>query len=335
MTVDTGEQVNDQNDPAAGSAERAYFPPPVAPAASPPIEPPPTPVYAPPLGRPSSGTGRTVAIVLAIVAGVLLVVVGLGTAIYFLADDALSAVENESSPYEEPELLPLATGNPGPSTATIPLECPQECFTTKALDSVLMGSFTYGALGVPQEGESPAEEWATTTADDEFLGSVGYWKDEAFSPDECFFSAMWAPVSDPVDGRPKSLDDTVRYHADWYSESEYSTLSHTSRLFTSTEAASEHMASLLGQVQQCSGYSTEEEWSVAVTPMPALDLPNSVAAVGWVEADDYGSRTYVADLQRGNLVIRIRLYTDSEITEQKFRDYLWSAAEYLDGSIIR
>ena len=327
--------MEDQSDPATGSAERMNFPPPVAPPATAPPQGAPAPVYAPPLGRPTRGTGRTVAIVLAIVAGVLVVVGGLGTAIYLVAAGAVSSLEDEGAVYDEPELLPLAKGNPGPSTATIPLECPDECFTTKALDSILMGSSTYQALGVPEQSDPPSEEWATSTADDEFLGSVGYWKDEVFSPDDCFFTALWAPVSDPFDGRPESLDDVVRFHADWYSGSDNSTLSHTSRLFTSTAAASKHMATLLGEIGECPGYTTEEDYSASITPMPALDLPSSVAAVGWVVATDYGYRTYVADLQRGNLVVRIRLDTDGEITEQEYRDYLWSAAEYLDGSIVR
>lgn len=318
------------------------FPPPAPPA--PPVATPvppaytPVPTYAPGLSSHRSGTGRTALIAVAIGAGVVGLLVGLGVVIYNVADNALSAFEG-GSPFDlegdVPELLPLTRGEPGPSTATIPLECPDQCFTEAALDSVLMGSFTYSSLGVPVESEYTYGE--DSTADEEFLASASYWKQDDSSPDECFFTSVWAPISDPVDGRPESPNDVVRYHNDWFSESEYSVLSHTSRLFTGTDAAEQHMSALLGQIEECSSYSMggeEEYWSATVTPMPAIDLPNSVAAVGWVE-EGYGTRYYVANLQRGNLVIRISLSTDGEITEQDYRDYLWSAAEYLEGSIIR
>lgn len=301
----------------------------------------PVPTYAPGIGQRPTNKTRTVLIAVAIGLGVVGLVVGLGVAVYTVADKALAGL-GDAAPFDlggedVPELLPLTRGEPGPATATIPLECPDECFTEAALDSILMGSFTYSSLGVPVEGEEIDSEYAVTTVDQDFLASASYWKDEASTPDTCFFTSVWAPISDPVDGRPASPDDIVRYHTEWYSESEYSVLSHSSRLFTTTNAAEEHMASLLGQIEQCTRYTMggeEKYWSARVTPMPAIDLPNSVSAVGWVE-EGYGMRYYVANLQRGNLVIRIGLATDGEITEQDYRDYLWSAAEYLEGSIIR
>ena len=313
------------------------FPPPTA-KASPVYTP--VPTYAPGLTSRRSGSGRTVLIVIAIGAGAVALLIGLGVVIYNVADSALSAFEG-GSPFdldgEIPELLPLTRGEPGPSTATIPLECPEQCFTEAAFESVLMGSFTYSSLGVPVEGEELDDEYAKTTADEDFLSSASYWKAEDSTPDKCFFTAAIAPTSDSLDGRPAFPDDPIRYHTDWYSESEYSMLSHTSRLFTTTDAAEEHMSSLLAQIEGCTSYTMggrEKYWAATVTPMPAIDLPNSVAAVGWVE-EGYGIRYYTANLQRGNMAIRVSLSTDGEITEQDFRDYLWSAAEYLEGSIVR
>ena len=323
--------MHDQNEPHAPSGG------PVAPPTYTPV-----PTYTPGLTPRRRGSSKTIVMAIAIGAGVVALLVGLGVVIYNVADEALASLEGASplglEPGDDiPELLPLTRGEPGPATATIPLECPEQCFTEAALDSILMGSFTYSSLGVPVEGEYTVDEYATSTADEEFLSSASYWKEDDSTPDECFFTSVWAPISDSVDGRPESPDDVIRYHTDWYSESEYSILSHGSRLFTTTDAAEEHMASLLGKIEQCTRYSMggeEKYWVASVTPMPAIDLPTSVSAVGWVE-EGYGMRYYIANLQRGNLVIRIGLSTDGEITEQDYRDYLWSAAEYLDGSIVR
>ncbi|NYF10458.1 hypothetical protein HDC94_001614 [Leifsonia sp. AK011] len=318
------------------------FPPPLPPppAPVPQISTPhspqhPTPVYAPPLSKPGAQSGRTAAIVVAIVVGSIVLLGGLGVAFYVIAHGALSAMDSASSDLPadaEFTDLPLVPGEPGPSTAVAPLECPEQCFTSAALDRILLDSSTYRTLGVGSEGEYTDDEYATTTADQEFLELASYWKDEASSPDQCFFATLWSPISDTVDSRPESPDDLVRYHTAWYSESEYSTLTHSTRLFTTTAGATGHMTALRDHVGTCTSYALggdEAYWEATVTPMPAVDLPDSIAAVGWVEQESYGSRVYVADLQRGNLVVRVNLYTEQEISEEAFRDYLVAASEHL------
>lgn len=60
-------------------------------------------------------------------------------------------------------------------------------------------------------------------------------------------------------------------------------------------------------------------FAARVAAAPALRLPDSVAAYGWTESNDY-SRVYAVDLQRGNLVARVTLTTDgSGPTETEFR----------------
>ncbi|MBU1459100.1 MAG: hypothetical protein KKC89_06010, partial [Gammaproteobacteria bacterium] len=72
-------------------------------------------------------------------------------------------------------------------------------------------------------------------------------------------------------------------------------------------------------------------WSTAVAPAPALDVPDSVAALGWSQSNQWG-RTYEVDIQRGNLVVRLVLNSDGAgPTEQQFRqiaeDYATLLAE--------
>jgi hypothetical protein len=70
---------------------------------------------------------------------------------------------------------------------------------------------------------------------------------------------------------------------------------------------------------------------VQVTSQAAIDVPSEVAAVGWVREGSPGPRwrSYVWDLQRGNLVVQVRVLTDGRILEQQVATFAELLAERL------
>ena len=73
-----------------------------------------------------------------------------------------------------------------------------------------------------------------------------------------------------------------------------------------------------------------------ISPAPAIAVPDSVAAAGWVRDSEFGgpfSRNYVFDLQLGNIVVRTRLVTHKEVTEVEFRAFVERFAEQLAAAL--
>jgi hypothetical protein len=73
---------------------------------------------------------------------------------------------------------------------------------------------------------------------------------------------------------------------------------------------------------------------VQITAQAAIDVPSEVAAVGWVREGSPGPRwrSYVWELQRGNLVVQVRVLTDGRIVEEQVVTYAEFIAERL-GSL--
>jgi hypothetical protein len=289
-----------------------------------------------------SGSGRKVAIVIGIVAAAVLVLGGLGVAVVLVAQNAVStlseggipgftAPEEEPAPSDVyPEKEPLVTGEPGPTVAADPTVCPNECFTVDDFDLTVLGEDAVAALGTP---DLPPEwdDFRNSTAQKEFLYSASSWESTEGAPDECFPITVYSPIAAPLDGRANSADDPVGFTQGRLSVDQYSSLYESPRLFTDSASAEAHLAEFATLVAGCTSYEIGDGasyWTADVTPMPALDLPSSVAAVGWVEDSPFG-RFYGADLQRGNLVLRVTLYTDGAITEGAWREYLLASADNL------
>jgi hypothetical protein len=339
--------------PAAPFAPPAYVVPSPAPPAPPvpPVYGDPAPVPPLPGGAGGSGNGKTVAIVIAIIGACILVLIGLGVAIFLVAQSAIRSAAPETSttqeeeeadprdpgdeastaPSDAPEILPLVAGDPGPAVAANPLVCPGECFPLDVFGDVGLDASTYDALA----GLAQTEEWgdyADTTPSKEYTYAARYWTDNEGTPPECFSIYIQVPLATPFDVRPDAPDDTVGYLGYYESPDAYSGLQESARLFTDSASAEAHMSTFKDLVASCTEYeigSGSEYWTADVSPVPALDLPDSVAAVGWVEDSPFGSRYYAIDLQRGNLVVRAALYTDGGITEEEYREYVEELAQQL------
>lgn len=304
----------------------------------------PTPVPPPapaPTPEPAPRPGRTVAIVISIVAAVLIVLGGLSVALYFLATSVISQLA-EAQPSSEPqddeptevlppvELLPLVEGAPSAPVAAEPLVCVEECFTLADLDGTVPPTDWLEALGVPIV-DSTLGDYSRSTPGREFTSASRTWVENEGAPDECFFTYIPAPIATTIDNRPASGNDSISYVNYSLSDDEYSSLDLTARLFGDSASAETHMSTLSQLVTGCTDYEIgtgASYWTADVTPVPALTLPPSVAATGWVEDSPFG-RYYIVDLQRGNLVVRATLATDGMVLEEDFRTF----AEELAGQL--
>jgi hypothetical protein len=298
--------------------------------------------YAPPLGPPEPPRGgRTAALVIGIVAGCIVILAAIGVGLYFVATSAVDAIGNlgpdvaESSdpiaPPEPIELNPLVIGTPSEPIAVTPTDCPSECFTFDGIGATVAPDSEYIKLGVPVE-VSAWGDFPSASVRKEFAYASRTWGEGEGEPEECFVTYLSAPIAIPYSERPETVTDSVHYVTYRSSEDEYSGIDQTVRLFDDSANAVAHMRALFDQVAQCTSYDIgkgAEYWTADVTPLPALTLPGSVAAAGWVEDSPFG-RFYVVDLQRGNLVIRSALSTTGAVTEEDYRSFIETLATQLD-----
>jgi hypothetical protein len=110
----------------------------------------------------------------------------------------------------------------------------------------------------------------------------------------------------------------------------YNQLDQVTRLFPDAAAASAHMVALDERIGECPRYvdliGLRTDF---ITRSPAIEVPDSVAAVGWIQKTQYNERFYVIDVQRGNLVVRTTGYSTGGFSELEFRDLVEQQAELL------
>jgi hypothetical protein len=70
---------------------------------------------------------------------------------------------------------------------------------------------------------------------------------------------------------------------------------------------------------------------VQIAPQAAIDVPEEIAAVWWIREGTPGPRwrSYVWDLQRGNLVVQVRVLTDGRARESDVARFAERVAERL------
>ncbi|MBA4247179.1 MAG: hypothetical protein C0444_02645 [Microbacterium sp.] len=227
------------------------------------------------------------------------------------------------------EALPLIEGSRAEPEPVAPDQCEGPCFDPSAISEARLDPQVYddAGLSVLYAGAGSEPQAAPSYS---FEIAANGWSIDAGSPDECFVTYPDAPLAYALDAPPavttSDAMNAIHIIASRGSADELSTSMHTLRLFPSNDEALEHMRSLQNLVDGCRRYELGESWNALVTPAPALDLPDSVSAIGWVEVDAFEWRYYSIDLLRGNVVARIRLSTDNGITEQQFRTLVEQAA---------
>ncbi len=232
------------------------------------------------------------------------------------------------------------TGDPppppasAPITATTPTECDEECYSLDdAVPSLVAPEATFAALGLTTI-DTAWSDLDVTDAQQDFFATSDDWSKGNIVQPECFFSFYLSPGSTPLHGQAPSTDDLVQYlgqHSDT-SSTPHDSLSQSVRVFTTSAAAEQHLGDLTNQIAGCPEYTYagEANYPIEVTALPALSLPESVAAVGWSETDG-DAHYYVVDVQRGNLVVRNILTTTGAISADQFRAFSESTAAALDS----
>ena len=226
---------------------------------------------------------------------------------------------------------PLLEGEAGPPVAEEPLVCTASCFDAGDIPTTQPGESALLYLGL----DVTTFEWGTfdpMTAGELHRGNIPGWIDMGGYPDACFFVPGNTPASftDSDDST-----DEVQYTGTYADSVKLNTVEQAIRFFESSATAEAYMNELATNIQDCTlvEYGTGQDYySAEVTPVPLLDLPPSVAAAGWIRTGDIGPRwrSYVVDLQRGNMVVRTRLLTDGSLTELEYRDLVESIAGQLE-----
>lgn len=298
---------------------------PPAPAAAPPAPPAP-PLLTPPPLRPSyapspapMSRGARVGLVVGIATGALVLVGLLTTAVVAFVNGTIEAFDRDVKPDQ-----PLVSGDPGVPVAQRPLECEGPCFDETSLPALTAPDERFSRLGLIDETTPP--EFADPVPAGELIADASeWWLTYHGTPDQCFFVTSSAPYAATYPSAEPDSADTVVFLATHEDRDRIDLVDHSARLFPDTAAATAYLAGLAAAVSDCEGIEVgpdDDRQTATITPMPALALPDEVAAAGWVREGTAGPRwrCYVVDLQRGNVVVRIRLFTDGLITEHQFRN---------------
>jgi hypothetical protein len=227
---------------------------------------------------------------------------------------------------------PFIEGAPQRPDAVSPLECPEQCFDIDSASLVAVSAAEVARLSITDEVNAVGElEPSTVSAVAPDVGD--YWL-ELGGDAECAFIPVNAPYI--AVGPDSTSEDPVRWVQTW--ETGYEMTDLAARIFPTTEDASAFMRDIHDRVTACPWQDTNvpvagglDTSLVQITAQAAIEVPSEVAAVGWVREGEPGPRwrSYVWDLQRGNLVIQVRVLTDGTIVEQEVAAYAELVAERL------
>ncbi len=252
-----------------------------------------------------------VVVLLAVVAFVALMVIG------------FSAYVSHSIAETSPDQAFLE-GAPQQPRAVSPLPCPDQCFDLDDANAVAVSGADLSILAIEDEihgvgAFEPASVGDIAPAVGEDWLSVG-------GDGQCAFVIANAPYI-PLGSDGTSLDP-IMWLQTWETDSEMMDVA--ARTFSTTEGASAFMLDVHERVPQCAWQDLAipsagglDSTLVEITAQAAIDVPDDVAAVGWVREGTPGPRwrSYVWDLQRGNLVVQVRVLTDGRILEQDVADF--------------
>jgi hypothetical protein len=203
--------------------------------------------------------------------------------------------------------------------ANSPLLCSDRCFDIGAAVRLEVTARDLAQLSIDDEVYGVGDLESSTVAETASSGGEQWL---AMGGDaECSFIPSNAPFF-PV-GPDSASADPISWVQVWETDDEV--MDTSSRQFPTTDDASAFMHDLHSRVAACPWQDLKvpsagglDTSLIQITAQAAIDVPNDVAAVGWVREGNPGPRwrSYVWDLQRGNLVVRVRMLTDGRILEQ-------------------
>lgn len=311
--------------PATAPAPQFAPPAPPAPQFAPPafpapqIAPPPAAsAYAPASSQPQRSSSRKT--VTWIVVGSILVF-----AVFIAAIIAL--VVFIAGEVRERQLgAPLVAGESTTVEAQSPLECDDKCLQ---LDGTLLFSSDFAQYGIT---DKTSDAFASSPQAEIDAMKVAFFDVEG-APLECAVTYGTGPVTLDVssDTDPSVESITV---ADGYGDPAGANyLQQSLREFDNSADAEAYLRDIRAEIEACPTYSSKDAttgftFDTRVSVAGGLDLPDSVAAAGWVESAPQ-SRYYAFDVQRGNSVIRTTLMSYDGLSEEKFREIVETTAQRL------
>lgn len=266
-----------------------------------------------------------------IVASVLVVVAVAVGAVLAVANWLFSP-DDEFNVYSYTPDQKLTAGSPASPFAAEPLICPPACFSAGSVPSTIVPKRAFEDLGLPDEVE-PYGTYPETTVGWLYGRDAGDWREFGARPDACFFAPSSAPYASSLNSEFAGNKDPIVFtgtHVDRFDN----VADQAVRLFPDSAAAEAYMADLANSIAQCTRVqfgSGRNLYTADVALAASVNPPKSIAAVGWIRTGDPGVRwrAYVFDVQRANLVIRIRVLSDGSIREQDFRRVVQFAAAQL------
>ncbi len=224
----------------------------------------------------------------------------------------------------------LVTGAAPNAFADAPLECTPACFDESSVEATVIANETLEPFGFNQH-DYPWGTYDPTSAGAQYRATAADWAGGDNHPDQCVFIPGNAPAAIILDGTDEDSTDIVEWTGSHADEEVRNVIDQSVRLFADSASATHYLETLADQVADCDLVSGGDGYSAVVTPAPALTLDESCAAIGWVRTGDPGMRwrAYTFDMQRGNMVVRIRLLTDGSTTEDAFRGLVESYSTQL------
>src|SRR5690606_3691115 len=214
--------------------------------------------------------------------------------------------------------------------AKSPLVCPERCFDLDAVTSLAVSADDLSTLSITDELHGVgALEPSTVGA---VAPAVGKQWLALGGDEECAFLPANAPYL--TVGPDSASTDPISWVQTWKTGEEMMDIA--ARAFPTTEDASAFMRDLHERVAACPWQDLNtpaagglDTTLVQITAQAAVAVPDDIAAVGWVRARRPGPRwrSYVWDLQRGNLVVQVRVLTDGRILERDVAGFTELLAE--------
>ncbi|MDH6180363.1 hypothetical protein M2152_000545 [Microbacteriaceae bacterium SG_E_30_P1] len=214
---------------------------------------------------------------------------------------------------------PFLDGPAQDPDARSPLPCVEPCFGLDDAATLAVSAGDVSSLSIADELYGAGELDASTVADDAPAGGEQWL---AVGGDaECAFVTASAPYISV--GPDSTSQDPISWVQAWQTGDEVVDIA--ARVFPATESATAFMHDLHDRVIACPWQDLDirapgsiDTSLVQITSQAAIAVPDEVAAVGWVREGSPGARwrSYVWDLQRGNLVVQVRVLTDGRILER-------------------
>ncbi|NYF10139.1 hypothetical protein HDC94_001295 [Leifsonia sp. AK011] len=227
---------------------------------------------------------------------------------------------------------PFVEGPAQQPDAASPLVCPERCFELDAATLLAVSAEDVSSLSIEDERYSVGAFEPSTVA--AVAPNTGEGWLAAGGDEECAFVPANAPFI--AAGPDSSSEDGIMWIQTWETGDEVADIA--ARVFPTSEDAAAFVRDLHERVSACpwqdlavptaGGLDTS---LVQITAQAAISVPSDVAAVGWVREGEPGPRwrSYVWDLQRGNLVVQVRVLTDGRILEQQTAAFAELVAERL------